>query len=836
MGIGITLVIVYEDEVKAVVIKELNKKLKTEVRIDPKDIDLTFVSSFPKCAIEFKNLTAMETWNKKEKDTLIFAGSLSLRFNLKDLFNKKYDIKQIALADARCYLKVDQKGNPNYEVWKTNLEGAPSTGNDSLQFKLEDISLKNVHIIYKDKQQKVKTDFVIDEVAFAGNFNESSYELTTKGNMQVDYFVIDKTRYINNKKLKMDVAFNVNNNNFLIKKADIALNKMQFIFNGDFNYADSLQNLKMNYNTLNLDIESVLSLLPEKHKSRISDYKSSGGFFAKGSFSYQAQQPFVIQSKFGINNATIEYTPKNSKLTNVLVSGELLVNGKESILNLTNINGTMNGDNFSGKYLMRDFSDPYVEVSANGVFNLQNVYSFWPIDTLEKLEGTLKFNGDVKGKIGDLKDHTFSDKISIQLTAEVTALKARFKKDAKDLAVETCKIKAVDRNVQVENLRLIKGSSDVDLTGEIPGAFNYILDSKSPLVIRGVLNSKNINIDDFIYSGTSQGEGSEFSIPANVSLKLDANIAHFVLNKFDANNIKGNFELKDQKAMVSDMTFETMEGTAEVDAYADASGKSLDVTMQAVIKNINVRKMFVQLNNFGQATMTDKNVNGFVNANIEFSGRWNKKLEPMLNTITSSADLTIERGELNDFKPLESLSKFVDVKELQRIKFSSLSSNLNIKNSTIYIPQTTIKNSALNIEFNGTHDFNNNIDYHIRLLISELLAKKRKNNTDEEFGPEENDPENRRSAFILMTGNIDDIKIKYDRKGLKQKIKEDIKQEKKNLKQLFKDEFSGSKKDTIKVKPGNKADQKFELEKPNNNPAKKTLEPKKKKEEEDDDF
>ena len=90
--------------------------------------------------------------------------------------------------------------------------------------------------------------------------------------------------------------------------------------------------------------------------------------------------------------------------------------------------------------------------------------------------------------------------------------------------------------------------------------------------------------------------------------------------------------------------------------------------------------------------------------------------------------------------------------------------------------------------------------------MNEAAERKQK---DDEFGPIENDPDNRRSAFILMTGNIDNPIIKYDRKGLKQKLKEDLKQEKQTLKQLLKDELGLFKKDSLFKKPGHKAEQKF---------------------------
>jgi hypothetical protein len=129
------------------------------------------------------------------------------------------------------------------------------------------------------------------------------------------------------------------------------------------------------------------------------------------------------------------------------------------------------------------------------------------------------------------------------------------------------------------------------------------------------------------------------------------------------------------------------------------------------------------------------------------------------------------------------------------------------------------------------------IDYHIQLLLSELLSKKPHANKDfdEELSLVENDPENRRSVFILMTGPIDNPTIKYDRKGAKDKIKEDIKQEKQNLKQILREEFGFFKKDSLKVKQAEKANQKFQLqvgeEKSNIN---KPLQPKKKEADEDD--
>jgi len=74
--------------------------------------------------------------------------------------------------------------------------------------------------------------------------------------------------------------------------------------------------------------------------------------------------------------------------------------------------------------------------------------------------------------------------------------------------------------------------------------------------------------------------------------------------------------------------------------------------------------------------------------------------------------------------------------------------------------------------------------------------------------------------------------MKYDSRGMKEKVTADIKDEKQTIKQLLKEEFGLFKKDST-VKKTNKSDRQFELEKPDNNAPKKTFEAKKKQEDED---
>ena len=834
VGISVSLVFIYEEEVVNLIIKELNKHLKTEIRIDPKNIDLTIIKSFPNCAIEFKELTAMDAEGFKTSDTLLQAKSLSLAFNIKDLFNKNYTIKKISLKDANCHLKVDKKGNANYLVWKSDTTSTEST---SLKFALENISLSNVELTYKNNKHKIKLNTSIKELHFKGRFNDDQYTLISDGNAFVDLFQIENVKYLNNKKLKFDIVFDVNGPNYAIQKSETSINETQIVSNGAFVIKDSLQSLDINFNGKNLDISTTLSLLPEKFQNQIHDYESDGEFYASGECHYKNGTPIIIKSDFGIKKATITYKEKNTTLNNVNLIGNIILNENRSTLTLKNISANLNNNTFTGDMELTNFKDPYLKLKLAANTKLEELISFYPIDTLENLSGSINVNAEIEGLISEMKSNAYSPSIKAIGNAVITDLKATFKQTEKHINIPEGKLELNNRHLNVYNLKLIKGNSDVMLVGELPNFLSYLFDSKEPLTIVAQVTSDKIELEDFLFGAGKSSETSSINIPANLDFNISVNVQHLTFAKFVADNIKGNMLLRNQKIALKDLSLNVTDGEVKLNAFADASGENIKVSGDCELNKLNVQKLFTQLNNFGQSTIQDANLKGYVTTSIDFTGSWDKKLNVDLGSINVTSSILIERGELIGFKPLESLAKYIDVNELKHIKFSTMQSAVEIKNKVITIPKTSIKSNAINLELWGKHGFDNVIDYHIQLLLSEILAKKPRSNKDfdEELSLVENDPENRRSVFIVMTGPIDNPIIKYDRKGAKEKIKQDIKQEKQNLKQLLKEEFGFFKKDSIKVKETQKANQNFQIQVGEEKPkANKPLQPKKKEEDEDD--
>ena len=113
-----------------------------------------------------------------------------------------------------------------------------------------------------------------------------------------------------------------------------------------------------------------------------------------------------------------------------------------------------------------------------------------------------------------------------------------------------------------------------------------------------------------------------------------------------------------------------------------------------------------------------------------------------------------------------------------------------------------INSSALSVSIAGTHSFDNEIDYQVRLLLSELISKKfRKKNTNinSEFGIVEDDGLGHTTLYLKMTGNMDNPNIYFDKIKIKEKIKTEFKKQVEEIKTIIKKDVLNQKTDSTKL-------------------------------------
>ncbi len=104
---------------------------------------------------------------------------------------------------------------------------------------------------------------------------------------------------------------------------------------------------------------------------------------------------------------------------------------------------------------------------------------------------------------------------------------------------------------------------------------------------------------------------------------LDVSVGNLKFRKFSAARLQGKIFLNRQVISGKGLTFASMHGMIFMDATINASRKdSILMSCDARVSGLDITELFVQLENFGQSTMTDRNVRGKIKAEIQFTSSW----------------------------------------------------------------------------------------------------------------------------------------------------------------------------------------------------------------------
>jgi hypothetical protein len=118
-----------------------------------------------------------------------------------------------------------------------------------------------------------------------------------------------------------------------------------------------------------------------------------------------------------------------------------------------------------------------------------------------------------------------------------------------------------------------------------------------------------------------------------------------------------------------------------------------------------------------------------------------------------------------------------------------------------------VKSSAADLSVNGKHSFDNDYEYHVKILLSEILSRKRIKNRNNvtEFGVVQDDGLGRTSLLLKIVGKGEEAKVGYDMKAAGTMVKDNFNKEKHSIKTILNEEYGLYKKDsTINPRPEEK--------------------------------
>jgi AsmA protein len=400
LGLLFLTPIIFADKIKEQIKKTANEKLSAELNYS--DVSLSFFHHFPSLTLTLNDLH-LNGSAPYTNEKFITAKEVSFGINVASLiFSKAVKIDQIYLSDSFINVKVNSKGEANYNIYKSSSQQEKPEDSTDTSLKLERIEILNSKIIYDDQSTKVHFDALGFNYLGKGDLNKAVFDLHSKAKIEKLNIVYENEPYLMNKKIDADLItkVNVNSLSFYFQQNNLKINQLLVDFKGKFDFLKDGYNMDFVIKSDNSDLYDVFTAFPPKYITWLSKTELKGKtnllFTLKGNYIASQNIAPDLNLDVKVDNGFVNYDKSAFPVSDLNLEIKTKVpslNPDLLIVDAKNLSLNINKDYLKSKFYIKGANTPDI----NGDFKAK-------ID-LDKLSKALGIPGvTLKGSLtGDIK-------------------------------------------------------------------------------------------------------------------------------------------------------------------------------------------------------------------------------------------------------------------------------------------------------------------------------------------------------------------------------------------------------------------------------------------------
>ena len=779
VGSGIAFTIIYKNQIIEFFLNEANKNITTP--IDVEKIDISLLNEFPHISVTLQNVIIKESENK-HNGNLGKAKLINISFNLLDIINKNYAIQGIHIYDGDVNLRIDKEGAPNYLFLKKDSSSRKT------MYALNDVTVENLNIDFLDERSDYHLALVAQKVGAELVQKDKILQVNLIGDLICDEIRIRKRVYFNNKLLnvKTGIKVDLKEKIYDFESGSIRIDKGNFDIVGNVNQTKKTIDLEVKGR--NTNFQSINSLLSSDIAGHFREYRSKGRVYFNGNISgeYGGNKKPNIEVVFGANNASFFHPDYKRQFSDLNLQGHFTSGSKNDLstyrMDIKNFSCTLEDKGLEGGFTLQNFRDYHIDLILKGEADVNTLLLLFPKEYVKTAFGSIKMDVHLNGK---LKDPKLTKNMDANGEIELRNISLVLKEHRLPINKLNGSFLLRKNDLAISNFKGFVGHSDFHLNGFIKDISTFLGQKHKKYKMQADLQSHFLDFDELLKSNfasrdTTANESTryEFRISPKLDLDFNCKIDDLRFRRFTGRQILGNVEIKDQIAVLKNVSFSSMGGNLRISGSVNNRQENLvETILEASLSDINVDSVFYVFHNFNQNWLVDKNLRGQLEADVNLYMNFNKNLVLNSRSLVADINTSIANGELNDFQPMMELSKFVEEESLAQMRFSKITNEIKIENRTIYLPEMEIRSNVSNILVSGRHTFDNNIDYHLSVPLKSFIRISKKK------GYEKNARQGM-NLLLKLSGHTSDYKIAYDTKALKDNIKKDFLDEGKEWKNI----------------------------------------------------
>lgn len=735
----ILIPILFKDQIKQMVIDEVNKSLNAELALG--DIDLTLLSTFPNTTVFLYDLS-LTGKDDFEGVELLRLDELEATVGLWSIIGgDQIKVNSIHARGLDAEVLVLANGKANYDIVQSDsTQKEEETSSSNFKLALQEYSLDSVNVTYNDMAGGMYAQLVNLQHKGNGDLTSNTVHLKTNSNIDQLTFSFGGIDYLSEVKTALDVdllmEFQESSSKFTLEENKVQLNNFGCSFDGFYAMHENHADMDIVIDASETNFKDLLSLVPAFYQTGYESMLTQGDLkldgFVRGKMDDTNLPGWDFNMK--LDKGSINYPDLPGKIEPVYLAANSAFKGGENLDAMT-VDVDQLKANFGenhlhiGAQLRSLLTDPFFKVSADSKINLATLKNYVPTDSSSSYTGMLTSDVALRGNMSDLEKEDYE---SFEATGDIIVEDMVFQSDDFKQAIHLLKM---DLAFQPKQLNLTAfdakiGSSDFQATGSFQNYFGYFLREE---VLDGQfnLNSKHTNLDELMGLSVSSEEGTEqveqtssyqdttgVQIPSNIDFVLASTIGSAQYNKIPISNIKGTVIIKDGVATMEQLNLKAMGGDIQLKGAFDTRNSASPLLNAGYkLKNIDIQELASNFLTVKQLVPIAKYAQGKISSNLDFSSALTSGWSPVLSSISSLGDIHSDRVTLKDFPILNKVSEVTHLSNMDNQTLKNFTTIFKVKDGKIEVEPFDVTLFGLKTEVSGFSSLDQKMDYRMQLNV-----------------------------------------------------------------------------------------------------------------------
>ncbi|MEY2963850.1 MAG: hypothetical protein RL754_1111 [Bacteroidota bacterium] len=744
-----------KDAIISGAVNRLNEQLVVPVEVAKVDLDI--FSGFPRLRLSLEGVRIADPLGGDED--FIQAREVGLGFNIWTVINGRYTADELVISDGQIFL-YETGAKWNWDILKTATDPK-----DSTEFNIEWLKIRRTRVRYEDRSSRSLYNAFVKK-ADAQLKIGAEMRLDLEGSFDEVDAMIEGEQWLQSSPVSGQLTIVSNTNqSWKVNSSSLYLANQKFQLSLDENGGE--------IHTYGADLPVLIYALPLFEVDAFEEWIAHSDLLWKGSYEEWNLTFSKLDAAFILKNPSMEI-PK-------LTGSGRIVWGSEKRIEFGPFKAQTKSGQLDGTVLIEG-NNPLLRATLNGESELNELFTFVDADILKNPTGIWKGTDlNIAQRFNNWDD--FETAGSMRFTGNVNFMNCAF--GISESNIQFDKVEAAlnidGKNIQLDNAFVQSGDNNAVLSGMI---FDALVDGGRPQV-KLRLESPYIDIDPLLFW---EFENNDNEDDFGFDFAVDLDIKGVNLGDFNGTKLVGTIFNRGVKILGKEMSIEGCSGKFIGNwALAEQENGESRFWSQASAVNVDLAELLSSFNNFEIEDLDASNLSGRASSEAELVLYFDKEWELINSKTLVDGSIEVRDGQLKNYAPLEELSTFVDSKELERISFPSLKTDFKVVGDTLFIPETKVENSALNLWVAGWQNLEtDDIRYSVRLGLKDLAMRGKNSNRDLGNWIQEAENENQPYVRLLIGCNLDDVCISLDRETIRKSIRKAIKDEKDDLKTLFK--------------------------------------------------